>query len=158
MDLFLHKLLEGSQLVLGGSLTSYFWIESNKEVKHSVKKNIWGWSVGFTFTLPTCSLDLTCFILFHCSSPLVSLDTPAHQWVGMNREGDQPFRQFFSNIFGFSGDEKEGTLWDGGPSIINPIYIYTLYREYLLGISSLKGSNREVKQLGALHPKGPPPF
>ena len=44
-----------------------------------------------------------------------------------------------------------------GPLIINPIY--TLYRGYLLGPNPLlKGSDRGVKQLGALHPKGPPPF
>ena len=67
----------------------------------------------------------------------------------MNREGHQPLRQR-SNIGGFSGDEKGNSLsprkngryhWDG-TLLINPVY--TLYW----------GAPWEIRQLGALHPKG----
>ena len=44
-----------------------------------------------------------------------------------------------------------GAPWEGGPLIINPIYI--LYSGYLLGISPFKGLLRGFKQLG-YHPKG----
>ena len=49
-----------------------------------------------------------------------------------------------------------GAPWDGTPFIINPTY--TLYSEYLLGISAFKGLQQGFSQLGALHFKGFPPI
>ena len=62
-----------------------------------------------------------------------------------------------SQVMGENGGK---TPWDGGPLIINPMYMYTLYQVGIYWVYPLlKGSNSRVKQLGPLqdHPKIPAP-